>query len=73
LGLIRLQQSPDGLWSLVFTCERNGRTPWTRVVLDKLLIDKLVKKFLNFSVAPRVFTPFTRAKEKCKGMKVKIC
>jgi len=59
LGLVRLQQRPDGLWSVLFTCEGTGRTPWTRVVLDKLLVDILVKKFFDFSGTPRVFTPFT--------------
>jgi len=27
LGLVRLQQRPDGLWSILFTCEGTGRTP----------------------------------------------
>jgi hypothetical protein len=42
------------------------------VVIDKLLVDKLVKKFLDFSGTPTVFTPFTSGNEKYKIMKVNI-
>jgi len=52
MGLLRLQRGPDGLRSILLTCEGTGRTPWIRVVPDKLLVDKLVKKFLDFSGTP---------------------
>jgi hypothetical protein len=49
----------------VFICTQplcvNELSPWSRVVLEKLIVAQLFKKFIAFHGTPRFITVFTRA------------
>jgi len=43
----------------------NKLTPWSRVLLEKLIVTQLVKRFLTFYGTQRFITVFTRVYHHC--------
>jgi len=55
MGIYALKKrSPTYIWTPLIT-------PWSKVLLEKLIVTQLVKKFLDFYGTPRFITVFTRA------------